>query len=125
MRKVKLSSDSTQILVELLNTPTADAIYDSLPFTSIAQTWGEEVYFQTPVIVDREPDARDVVTAGEVAFWVEGSCIAIGYGRTPISRGNEIRLAAKTNIWALALNDVRILSNIRAGDKITIEKLAT
>ena len=107
----------------LRDTPTAQAILTALPIESRAQTWGEEVYFSTPVNVDLEADARDVVQAGEVAFWVEGSCIAIGFGPTPISLGDEIRLAARTNIWADTQDDVRKLITIQAGDPIHIEVL--
>jgi uncharacterized protein len=73
--------------------------------------------------VELEPDARDVVQAGELAFWIEGSCIAIGFGPTPISRGDEIRLAARTNIWADTEDDVRQLKIIQAGAPIHIEAL--
>jgi hypothetical protein len=107
----------------LRNTPTAQAILAALPIDSRAQTWGEEVYFSTPVNVELEPDARDVVQAGELAFWIEGSCIAIGFGPTPISRGDEIRLAARTNIWADTEDDVRQLKIIQAGAPIHIEAL--
>lgn len=107
----------------LRDTPTAQAILAALPIESRAQTWGEEVYFSTPVNVDLEADARDVVQAGELAFWVEGSCIAIGFGPTPISLGDEIRLAARTNIWADTQDDVRKLITIQAGDPIHIEVL--
>lgn len=107
----------------LRNTPTAQAILAALPIVSRAQTWGEEVYFSTPVSVELEPDARDVVQAGELAFWIEGSCIAIGFGPTPISQGDEIRLAARTNIWADTEDDVRQLKIIQTGAPIHIEAL--
>lgn len=123
MRKLRMTIGTVEITADMFDTPTADAIYDSLPFTSSAQTWGEEVYFSTPVSVPREADAKDVVEAGELAFWVEGDSIAIGFGRTPISRGDEIRLAAPTNIWGRAVEDVRGLSAVRSGDSIRVEAI--
>ena len=108
---------------ELFDTPTADAIYAKLPFTSTASTWGDEIYFSTPVHVRKEPDAKDVVEAGELAFWVEGNSIAIGFGPTPISRGKEIRLAARTNIWGKALGPVTQLGEVKDGAAIKVEKV--
>ena len=109
---------------ELFDTATADAIYAKLPFTSTASTWGDEVYFSTPVHVKKEADAKDVVEAGELAFWVEGDSIAIGFGPTPISRGTEIRLAARTNIWGKVLDPVTSLREVQDGDPIKVEKVA-
>lgn len=123
MRKIKITAGSVEIKAELLDTPTADAIYENLPIRSQASTWGEEVYFTTPVSVMREANARDVVQPGEIAFWVEGDSIAIGFGRTPISRGDEIRLAAPTNIWAKALDDVKRLKAVKAGDHVSVEAI--
>ena len=121
MRKLKMDIGGVELTAELFDTPTADAIYDAAPFSSTAQTWGEEVYFSTPVTAPREADARDVVEAGELAFWVEGDSIAIGFGRTPISRGDEIRLAAPTNIWGRAVEDVGSLSAVDSGAPIQVE----
>ena len=123
MKKIKITSGTTELVATLLDTPTATAIYDKLPIESRAQTWGEEVYFEVPVKASREANAKDVVEPGEIAFWVEGNCVAIGFGRTPISLGDEIRLAAKTNIWAVTEDDVKKLAAVRPGQKINIEKI--
>jgi uncharacterized protein len=123
LRKLKMTIGTVSITAELFETPTADALYNSAPFSSAAQTWGDEVYFSTPVHADLEADAKAVVEAGELAFWVEGESIAIGFGPTPISKGDEIRLAAPTNIWGRALEDVRDLRNVVSGASITVETI--
>ena len=123
MNRLKLTIGPVTLTAELLDTPTARAVYARAPFASRAQRWGEEVYFATPVSAAREKGARAVVAAGELAFWVEGDSIAIGFGRTPISRGDEIRLAAPTNIWGRAIEDVRRLAAVRDGDPIKVERM--
>ena len=122
MRTVKMTIGGVVITAELFDTPTADAIYAKLPFKSSAQTWGEEVYFDTPVRAKPEKDARAVVEKGELAFWLAGNCIAIGFGPTPISRGDEIRLASPCNIWGRAKEDVRLLAKVKGGAAITVER---
>jgi len=121
--KILISIGNIKIEAELLDTPTARNIRDSLPFASKAQQWGDEIFFETPVMAELEDDAKDVVKAGELAFWAEGSCIAIGYGKTPASEGDEIRLASKANIWAHAITDVTLLKSARADDFVFIEPL--
>jgi len=120
MKSLSISIGPVIIEIEPLDTPTTAEIFRHIPLTSTAQTWGEEVYFSAPADVVKEADARDVVEPGEIAYWTEGKCIAIGYGRTPISQGNEIRLAAKTNIWGKAVTDVKLLSRVRDGDKVSV-----
>lgn len=122
MADIDICIGAITLTARLRDTATASAVLAALPFSASAHTWGDEVYFETPVTVALEADARDVVAAGELAFWVEGGCIAIGFGPTPLSRGDEIRLAANTNIFADALTDVRELTPVNAGAAVLVRR---
>jgi hypothetical protein len=122
MARIRFDFGKLALDAELLDTPTAKAVLAALPITSSALTWGEEVYFEVPVKVEREADARAVVTPGEIAYWPEGPAIALGFGRTPISRGDETRLASPCNIFGRALSNVKALAAVKAGTKVTVTK---
>lgn len=122
MRRIRLAFDGADIAAELLDTPTADAIWEALPVESSVSTWGDEVYFDCGVSVGEEDDARVLVSAGEIAYWPPGDAIAIGFGPTPISRGDEIRLASPANIWANSLGDVASLRVVRAGSRVRVKR---
>lgn len=120
MRDFLIRVGDVVIRARLLDTATADKIWNALPIYSQAQTWGQEVYFSTPFSVPLEADARDVVEAGEIVFWPDGDAIAIGFGPTPISRNGEIRLASRCNVWARALDDVSALKSVHAGERVAL-----
>ncbi len=123
MARIRFSFGASILEAELFGTPTAKAIAAALPVTSSVMTWGEEVYFSVPVDVPREKDARAVVTPGEIAYWPDGPAIAIGFGRTPISKGDETRLASPCNVFAKAIGDVKMLAKVRTGTQVLVTLL--
>ena len=120
--KLRITSGKVNLVAELRDTPTAQALASALPFEASAQTWGEEVYFSTPVSVQLEPDARQVVEPGTVCFWTEGDALALPFGRTPISTDDKPKLASRCNVLGSIVGDARALAGIRAGAKVRVEK---
>ena len=110
--------------IKLNNSETSKAIQKLNDFKAKINTWGEEIYFETPLKTAKlDPNSRDVINLGEVAYWVEGSSIAIGFGPTPASLGNEIRLVTKVNIignYDVSDANLQFLKNLNNNYKINI-----
>jgi len=124
MTRIRFDFGTLTLGAELMETPTARAVLAALPLSSVVLTWGEEVYFDVPITAAREAGARAVITPGEIAYWPEGPAIAIGFGRTPISKADETRLASPCNVFARALGDVKSLKAIKAGTRVQVTILA-
>jgi len=120
--KIRISSGKTNFEVELAETPTARALLEAVPFESKAQTWGEELYFTTPVNAKLEPDAKQIVEPGTVCFWTEGDALALPYGRTPISSDERPKLASRCNILGRVEGDPKLLAKVRSGDPVKVER---
>ena len=120
--RLRITAGRLALEAELRDTPTTQALAAALPFEATAQTWGEEVYFSTPVSAKLEPDAKQVVEPGTVCFWTEGDAVALPYGRTPISTDERPKLAARCNVLGRLLSDARALAGIKSGAKIRVER---
>ena len=120
--KLRISASGITLELALANTPTAKALAAAVPFESTVQTWGEEVYFTTPVSAKLEADAKQVVEPGTVCFWTQGDALALPYGRTPISTDDRPKLANPCNVLGSIVGDPKALARIKAGEKITVSK---
>ena len=112
-----------EIIVELNSSKTASLIWDNLPISSNVNTWGEEIYFKANVEVDLDVKAKDVIDFGEIVYWPDGKIIAIGFGKTPISVGQEIRLMEKCNVWGNTKFDLKKLKKVSNGELVSVIKV--
>jgi len=121
--RIRITTDSTgpvEAEVTDENPVTAKAILEALPLRGRANTWGEEIYFTIPVEGDVE-NPKIVVELGDLAFWPPGNALCIFFGRTPASKGDEIRPASEVNVFGRIIGDPKMFKRVRDGEEVTIE----
>jgi len=119
--RIRIAWKGGEVTADLRDTPTVRQLLAALPCEAAANTWGEEVYFELPVRAASEPDAQQVVDAGTVCFWVQGSALALPYGPTPVSKGDECRLVTRCNVLGKIAGDPRQLKKVKDGATIRVE----
>lgn len=114
--------DGEPIIIQLRPepTPTIEALLTAVPFSSNANTWGDEVYFNAPFHAELETDARAEMEIGDVAFWPDGDAIAIFFGRTPASVDDKPRAYSPCNLIGTLEGDTSALKRVKSGYSLEI-----
>jgi uncharacterized protein len=107
---------------ELFNTETAKAIAKVLPIEIKPEEWGDEFYFEIPVEMPLDETATIKVKIGDIGYWPPGNALAIFFGTTPISRGEDPVPASDINLVGKIVGDASILRQAKGSGKITIER---
>ncbi len=123
MREIRIATDKIEMLASLNDTPTAERIWEALPFESTVNTWGQEIYFSIPVQDDLGPESRDRMEIGELGYWPTGSAFCIFFGKTPASKGDEPRAASPLNPIGRVEGDVKVFRQVRDGETISVEQI--
>jgi hypothetical protein len=118
---IRISWPAGSAIADLDPGPTAERLLAALPCESRINLWGEEVYFTLPVRAALEPGACQVVEPGTVCFWTEGGALALPWGRTPASHGDECRLVSPCNVLGRLRGDPGVLASARDGDIVRVE----
>jgi hypothetical protein len=124
MRRITITAGDVSAQAVLNDSPTAGAIWEALPISARASTWGDEIYFGIPVHLDEASDAKEVVSLGDLGYWSPGHAFCIFFGRTPMSRGNEIRPASAVNVFGRLEGDARIFVGVSSESPVKIERTA-
>ena len=122
-RKISISAGDVSIAASLYDGHTADLLWDALPLEASANTWGDEIYFRIAVEAGEEDGASDVVEMGAVAYWPPGQALCLFFGRTPASRGDEIRAASAVNVIGAIDGDATVLKQVRSGTRVAVERI--
>jgi hypothetical protein len=119
---ITISVNDIRLEAELGTSATAVEILQALPFESIVNTWGDEIYFTIPVAVQQEHDARAEVEIGELAYWPMGKAFCIFFGPTPVSRDEKPRAYSPVNVFGRVLGDATALKGITNGARIRVNR---
>jgi hypothetical protein len=121
---ISIKASAIRVQAELNSTETARALLGILPVKANVNTWGDEIYFDVPLNMEIE-GGREVVEMGDVAYWPDGPSLCLFFGRTPASRGHEIRAASPVTIVGRIIGDPKVLKAVRQGAEVTVEKVAS
>jgi hypothetical protein len=122
MKRIVVTAGEVSLEGELTDGPTATKIWEALPITAKATTWGDEIYFGIPVRMDEEPDAGADVEVGTLAYWPPGHALCLFFGPTPASDGERPRAASPVNRVGRLLGDAAALRAVQDGEKVRIER---
>ena len=113
-KRIKISIGGITVQAELKPTRTANGIYEALPVEAPVNQWGEEFYCNIEGVKDFRETATTNVKIGDVAFWGLGGMLAVFFGRTPMSIGEDPVPADRVNVIGRLIDDPLVLR--QAGD---------
>ena len=113
MAKLRIVAEkaSVSMTATLNESETAAKLLKLLPIESHAQTWGDEVYFETPLRAP-EQDPHAEVPFGTVAYWPPGHAFCIFFGQEPYS---------PVNLLGTLDGDANLFARVKSGQKIRLE----
>ena len=121
-RQIQITAAGVTVVASLNDSPTADLLWEALPLSASAQTWGDEIYFDIPVTAENDDYAEETVEMGAVGYWPPGNALCLFFGPTPMSSPGEIRPASAVNVLGQIEGDPEVLKQVPSGAAITIEK---
>jgi hypothetical protein len=123
MNIISIGFKNLTVEAALNDSPTASEIWSHLPIEAHTNTWGDEIYFEIPVNMPQEPDAREQVEIGELGYWPVGRSFCIFFGPTPVSKDEKPRAYSPVNVIGKVLGDISQLRTIQDGEQVRIAQL--
>ncbi len=123
-RHLVIRGEEAGLEVELGDGPTAEEIWEWLPFEGRASLWGDEIYFEIPVSMEFEDVARETVEVGDVCYWPQGEALCVFFGPTPASTDEKPRAASPVTVVGRISGGLENAGRIAPGENLKGEKAA-
>ncbi len=120
--EILIESGSLSWPATLADTETGRKIAENLPLEGRARRWGQEIYFSIPIHIELEEGASAQVSKGDLAYWPTGQAFCIFFGKTPASRGDDIRAASPVNVFGSVKGDLKSLDQVEDGDLVLVRE---
>ncbi len=122
-QRITIRAGDVSAEAELNDSPCAALICDALPIEATVNTWGQEIYFDTGVACELEPDAREDVAVGELGYWPTGRAFCVFFGATPASGPDGApRAASAVNIIGRIAGDAGVFASVSDGETVTLSR---
>ncbi len=105
--------------VKFNDSPVAQRILQNLPLDSVVSRWGDEIYFETNIASSSDGQTLDV-QIGDVAYWPQGKCLCVFFGRTGASTTDKPVPASPVVIIGNTLATPDELREITEGETIHV-----
>jgi hypothetical protein len=122
MRRMIIDAGGVSLPAELNDSPSAQQIWEALPVEGRANVWGDEIYFEIPVVAEQAADARAEVEVGELGYWPVGHAFCVFFGPTPVSTDERPRAYSPVNILGRVLGDATQLRGVRNGETVRLSR---
>lgn len=120
MMRIRIGSLAFE--ARLNDTKVAGMIWKALPISADFNFWGDEIYFTISVREKTLEFPKEVVEAGDLGYWPDGSCFCIFYGMTPISSLGKIKPASPVEVIG-RVEDYEGFKALTGAGKITLERV--
>jgi hypothetical protein len=121
---IKIIIGKADLRAELFDSPCAKKIVEKLPIEARPNEWGAEFYFEIPVKAPLDEAATTEVKVGDIGYWPPGNAMAIFFGRTPMSTGDNPVPASAVNLVGRILDDATVLKQEKGATKIRVEQVS-
>ena len=120
--KITISDSDKELVLEIdfIDNLTSKNIIEHLPIKSKVNLWGEEIYFDTGIEASCQNATLDV-NIGDLAYWPQGQCLCVFFGKTPASSNDKPVPASEVVVIGKVNKGIELLKNVKSGSMIKVE----